>query len=135
MWPDKEALALIESSGANRSDNEGTAGAGVQDENVLTLDASSGTSDDPFANKMLSFQQQDSSGDTAGILAGLGQAFPFDLISAMQDNGLDEKMSIFLEFWENFRFFGRIEYYFVEFLRKKPEFWHRIIFHEKNMPI
>ena len=67
---DKEALALIESSssGANRSDNDGTAAGADQEENVLTLDSSysaSGT-DDPFANKMLSFQQQDSSGDTAG---------------------------------------------------------------------
>ena len=28
----------------------------------------------------------------------LAQAFPFDLISAMRDNGLAEKMSFFLEF-------------------------------------
>ena len=34
----------------------------------------------------------------------LAQAFPFDLISAMLDNGLAEKMSFYLKFWENFEF-------------------------------
>ena len=41
-----------------------------------------------FAKKSGSFVRQ----------ACLGQAFPFDLISAMQDNGLAKKMSFFLEF-------------------------------------
>ena len=35
---------------------------------------------------------------------GLKQAFPFDLISAMRDNGLAEKMSFSLSFEKIFEF-------------------------------
>ena len=49
----------------------------------------------------------------------MSQAFPFDFISAMQNNGLVEKMSFYFSWsFEKSKFFGQINYYFVDSLKK-----------------